>query len=233
MEQQTITTKGKSTPMELARLKSAAEEYKVHKSIFIDPVTEEQLVGFQPWPVFRDEFLADWKSNRRIVTEKEADVHFDRIADESLSELEQIGAPTDVNALVDQVAQTEIDEDDSISITPVATPVAEASAAAPKRRGRPPGSGKLKVVASNDAVPAVAKRRGRPPGSGKKAAVASKPSRKVAAKKKGGNTSAKAQAIVERYVARKWSRKDVIEKLVSQIDGLGVAYASTLYQKFA
>src|SRR5277367_4733290 len=92
--------------MQIARLKAASEEYKVHKSIFIDPVTEEPLEGFMPWPQFRDEFLADWKSNRRVVTEKEADVHFDTLADESLSELEKIGAPTDVNVLVDQVEQT-------------------------------------------------------------------------------------------------------------------------------
>jgi hypothetical protein len=227
--------------MELARLKAASEDYKVHKSIYIDPVTEERLEGFMEWPVFRDEFLADWKSNRRVVTEKEADVHFDRIAEESLSELENIGAPTDVAALAEQVASSEGSDEASDDTLPTATaptaaPVAaEAPAAtAPKRRGRPPGSGKLKVVASNDEAPAAPKRRGRPPGSGKKATVASKPAlKKVAAKKKGGNTSAKAQTIVERYAARKWSRKDIIEKLVSQIDGLGTAYASTLYQKFA
>lgn len=231
MEQQTPT--GKASPMELARLKSAADEYKVHKSIFIDPVTEERLEGFMEWPVFRDEFLSDWKSNRRVVTEKEADVHFDRIAEESLSELADLGAPTDVAALADQVAATQEDESTDETTVPVvaAAPALPVEQVATKRRGRPPGSGKLKVVASND--PVAPKRRGRPPGNSK--ATTSKPARKVAAKKKGGNTSAKAQAIVEKYgpSGRKWARKDVIEKLVSSIDGLGAAYASTLYQKFA
>jgi hypothetical protein len=245
----TETTGSKFSPLELARLKAASEDYKVHKSIFVDPVTEEPLEGFKTWPEFRDEFLADWKSNRRVVTEKEADVHFDKIADESLAELENIGAPTDVAALAEQVAtDSDTDADDSATgpfttQTPheaaqAALQAAAPTATAPKRRGRPPGSGKLKVVASNDEAPAAPKRRGRPPGSGKKAstAKASKPAlKKVAAKKKGGGTSAKAQAIIEKYgpAGRKWARKDVIEKLVNSIDGLGAAYASTLYQKFA
>jgi len=62
----------------------------------------------------------------------------------------------------------------------VVTPEAPAAAVTPpaqetptpKRRGRPPGSGK-KQVAQPPAVQAQPKRRGRPPGSGKKAAEAS------------------------------------------------------------
>lgn len=216
------------TAIELVRLKNASEAYKVHKSIYIDPVSDEQLPGFQAWPEFRDEFLADWKSNRRLVTEKEADVIFDTIANESLSELETIGA-TDVAALAD-VLGTAQDETIGVIVENPTTgePIAVATVVV-KRRGRPPGTAKLKLVASTEA-PVAAAKRGRPPGAKKTAVVKSK---KVAAKKKGGNTSAKAQAIVERYVARKWSRKDIIVKLQAQIDGLGAAYASTLYQKFA
>ncbi len=215
-----------ATPLELARLKSASEEYRVHKSIYKDPVTDEELPGFQTWPVFRDEFLEDWKSNRRVVTEKEADVHFDRIADESLNELETIGTP-DVAALVDEVEKTEQEETIGVIVADPTTgePVAVAVATeAPKRRGRPPGSGKKKAVV---------------PGSRSylrnTEKVLRKVAKKAAAKKKGGSTSERAQAIIEKYgpSGRKWSRKDVIEKLVSSIDGLGSAYASTLYQKFA
>lgn len=235
MEQQ--KTEHKSTPMQLVRLKAASEDYKVHKSIYIDTLTEERLEGFMEWSVFRDKFLIDWKSNRRVTTEKEADVHFDRIADESLAELENIGAPTDVAALADQVAADLPSDEASDEIpVPATAPTAEAPVAtAPKRRGRPPGKAKLTVVASNDDAPVAAKRRGRPPGSGKKATTTSKPALKVAAKKKGGGTSAKAEAIVAKYglAGRGWSRKDVIAKLTSSVKGLGAAYASTLYQKFA
>lgn len=227
----TIAVEKKASQLELARLKNASEEYKVHKLNYIDPVTDEELPGFQTWPMFRDEFLADWKSNRRIVTEKEADVIFDRIADESLTELENIaGATVDVNTVVDEVEKSE--QDDTIGVivagadgVPVAVavgtvPVADAPIAT-KRRGRPPG----KKVATAKVVRKVV---------AKKTKTKSKPKKVAAAKKKSGNsTSEKAKAIVERYVARKWQRKDVIEKLMSSIDGLGVAYAATLFQKFA
>jgi hypothetical protein len=49
---------------------------------------------------------------------------------------------------------------------------AEANGEAPKRRGRPPGSGK-KAAASGEAP----KRRGRPPGAGKKAATKARKSK--------------------------------------------------------
>src|SRR5271157_2151169 len=105
-------TMGRFKPksVEQVRLENAADAWKVHKSIYLDPVTGDPLEGFQVWPVFRDEFLIDWKSNRRVVTEKEADVHFDKIVDESLSELENIGAPTDVAALADQLSQDSTDD---------------------------------------------------------------------------------------------------------------------------
>lgn len=220
--------------LQLARLKAASDDYKIHKTIFIDPVTEERLEGFMEWPAFRDAFLADWKSNRRVVTEKEADVIFDKLADEALTDLENLGAPTDVNALADQAAAAQdSDADDETPVpatAPAATPAAEAPATtAPKRRGRPPGKAKLTVVASND-TPVAAKRRGRPPGKSTRPVT-----RKVAAKKKGGGTSVKAAAIIAKFgpKGRKWDRKDVLVKLQSSIKGLGAAYASTLYQKFA
>lgn len=224
----------KSTTMELCRLKAASDDYKIHKSIYISPVTEEALEGFMEWPVFRDDFLFDWKSNRRVYTDKEADMHFDKIADESLAELESIGAPADVAALAESVASTY--EGQTNDESPEAAMLASDSelksiighastdnvlvdtttskpATAPKRRGRPPGK---KAKASKPA---------------KKATKASKPAKKVAAKKKGGNATAKGQAIVERCQARKWSRKDIIEKLISS--GISSGYAPTIYQKFA
>lgn len=233
MEQAAVADK-KSSQLELARLKNASEDYKVHKSNYIDPVTDEQLPGFKLWPEFRDEFLADWKSNRRIVTEKEADVIFDQIADESLTELETIGVTVDVNVVVDEVEKSE--QDDTIGVIvanpetgePIAVAVGTAPsrlnldtelaarAATPKRRGRPAGK---KVATAKVVRKVIAKKTSKP--------------KKVAAKKKSGSTSEKAQAIIERYVARDWSRGQIIEKLQAQIDGLGAAYASTLYQKFA
>lgn len=223
----TATVERKASQLELARLKNASEEYKVHKSNYKDPITDEELPGFQTWPVFRDEFLADWKSNRRVVTEKEADVIFDQIADESLTELETIGVTLDVNTVVDEAEKAE-QEDATVPLVDAPTaadfdnsPVLSRviTVMVPKRRGRPPG----KKVATAKVVRKVVS---------KKAKSASK-SKKVAAKKKSGSTAEKAQAIVERYVERGWQRKDVIEKLVSSIDGLGTAYAASLYQKYS
>ena len=230
------------------RLENAADAWKIHKSVYLDTVTGDPQPGFQAWPQFRDEFLIDWKSNRRLVTDKEADVHFDKIADESLSELENIGSlPVDVNALADEVVKADYegqtnDESPEAAMLPTASvvvvatgePVVEATVTmgdvpAVKRRGRPPG--KAKVVADRDAlVPAVSVEAGRDETTKSKPAKVAKA--KVA-KKKGVSTSAKAATIIALYQSRKWSRKDIIAKLQSQIDGLGAAYASTLYQKFA
>lgn len=229
---ETSVSDKKASQLELARLKNASEAYKVHKSNYIDPVTEEQLPGFQAWPEFRDEFLADWKSNRRVVTEKEADVIFDNLADESLTELATIGATVDINLVVDGV---EKEEDDTIGVivegeggVPIAvaiegnTVIATANPKVIRKEIAKRRSTSKKVATAKVVRKVVAKKK-----------VVSKP-KKVAAKKKSGATSAdKAKAIIERYVARKWARKDVIEKLVNSIDGLGVAYAATLYQKFA
>lgn len=229
----------KADTLKLARLKAASEDYKVHKSIFVDPVTDEQLEGFLEWPVFRDQFLSDWTNNRRVVTEKEADVIFDRIADESLSELENIGAVADVSDLAEQVAATEEDQDDTSVIvestaSQAAAVVTETAPVAAKRRGRPPGKPKLEVVVSND-TPAPAKKAKSyyVPVSQRKAAKPAKVAKpkKAAAKKKSAAAPSKAQAIVEKYAARDWSRKDIIEKLVAS--GVSAGYAPTLYQKFA
>lgn len=243
MEQQTGEPR-KASALELSRLKAASEDYKVHKSIYLDSVTGEPTEGFLEWPAFRDQFLTDWKSNRRIVTEQEADVHFDRIADESLSELDSLGATADVSALAEQVVQTQEAQDDTIGVIienpttgePVA--VATAPVVAPKRRGRPPGKAKLKVVVSNDTpAPAAAKAKKSYyiPVSQRKVAAKKAP-KKAAAKKKGSSgksTSERAAVIVAWGQSRKWSRKDIIDRMTSQIDGLGAAYASTLYQKLA
>lgn len=249
---------GKDNSLQLARLKAASEDYKVHKSIFVDPVTDEKLEGFLEWPAFRDQFLNDWINNRRVVTEKEADVIFDRIADESLTELENLGSNADVAALAEQVAASEEStEEAQDEVTPatvvepgvvLTTEEAPAAGVAPKRRGRPPGSGKkpkLAIVVSNDTpaaeAAAPAKRKSyyvpvseRKAKAAKPAAKASKPKVKAAAaKKKGKSTSERAAEIVAWGQSRKWARKDIIERMVARIDGLGAAYAGTLYQKFA
>lgn len=241
-------SEAKDNSLQLARLKAASEDYKVHKSIFVDPVTDEKLEGFLEWPVFRDQFLNDWINNRRVVTEKEADVIFDRIADESLTELENLGSNADVADLAEQVAASEEStEEVQDDVTPAAAPIVaavEAPAVAPKRRGRPPGSGKakLEVVVSNDtlteaAAPKKAKSYYVPVSQRKAAkptAKVSKPKVKAAAaKKKGKSTSERAAEIVAWGQSRKWARKDIIERMVARIDGLGAAYAGTLYQKFA
>lgn len=234
----TETTEQKSSSMELTRLKAASQEYKVHKSILIDPVTEERLTGFLEWPVFRDVFLTDWKSNRRVYTAREADMIFEKIANESLSELDRTGAsdvgtdesvttteiPPEVRGVVQEVSQAAVQAVLEAAVKAAKTAV---PAPAPKRYGRGRGRPSSSVKDTSTAP----KRRGRPPGSGKKA-TASKPAMKrVAAKKKGGNATMRAQAIVEKYKARDWPRKDIIQKLI--VAGISSGYAPSVYQKFA
>lgn len=211
-------TKFKPKTYHQVRLENAADAYKSHKSIFIDPVAGE-LPGFQPWPEFRDAFLIDWKSNRRLVTDKEADVIFDKIADESLSELESIGAPTDVNALAEQAVVDAQDDEVADLQQALVAPVATVAVAPTKRRGRPPTA---KVVAAVREVRAAVR--------AVKAVV--KPVRKVAAAKKGGNLSTKAQALIEKYSAKGWSRKDILVKMQGQFD-ITAANAGYYWQKFA
>jgi succinate dehydrogenase flavin-adding protein (antitoxin of CptAB toxin-antitoxin module) len=110
----------------------------------------------------------------------------------------------------------------------ITIPVDEATAA-PKRRGRPPGSGKPKAekVAKvpKEKVPKV-------PKVPTVRAAKKKVAKKVAAKKAdGGSKAEKARGIIAKFGprGRKWERKDILEKLVSQL-GVGPAYASSLYQ---
>jgi hypothetical protein len=49
----------------------------------------------------------------------------------------------------------------------------------------------------------------------------------------GKSKNERAAAIIAWGQSRKWSRKDIIARMINQIDGLGAAYAGTLYQKYA
>lgn len=117
----------------------------------------------------------------------------------------------DVETALAVIEATEQNVTDSLPVvdtTPVAAPVVEtAPVVAVKRKPR----------AVKAAVKAV-----------------KKAPRKVAAKKKSvGSASAKAQVIIEKYAGNDaWPRKRVIGKLQAQL-GMGAAYASKLYQKFA
>lgn len=213
-----MSEKVSGTALALNRLKHASAAYQEYKAIHIDyestgvdPETNinegnHMAEGFKTWPEFREEFLTDWNNNRRIVDEKEADMHFDNVANEALSELDTAGAT--VELVVNGTVVASLDA----SVTEVAP--------AARRRGRPPGSGKAKAVKA--AVIKGAK-RGRPAGTKKVKAQAAK-------KKAGTNVG---QAIVEKYgpAGRKWARKDVIEKLIAA--GISTGYAPSVYQKFA
>jgi len=86
-----MSEKVSSTALKLNRLKYASEAYQEHKRIFteyegtgVDPETgvnegDHMAEGFKTWPEFREEFLTDWTNNRRVVDEKEADVHFENL----------------------------------------------------------------------------------------------------------------------------------------------------------
>ena len=198
----------KMTPIKLNQLKKASEAYAELRSLHTDPLTEEVDGDFPAWSIFRDGFIAEWISNRIIVDEKEADVMFDTIVETAIQEIEAaeaVAASTEVVELTTPVA--------AVTTAPEAVVVA-------KRRGRPPGK---KVEGATPAKKSYYKPKAKGVAKNKK----------VAAKKKSGSSaSSKAQTLVERYVERKWSRKDIIAKLQEQL-GMGAAYAGTLYQKFA
>jgi len=147
-----------------------------------------------------------------------------------LNELDSGTVTIDVAEVADQVeASEELTEADAPALVleheaeasaPVAT---ESEAAAPKRRGRPPGSGKKVAVAKGEP-----KRRGRPPGA--KAKVPKTP-KQAAAKKKGGNKAAQAREIIATWSAKGWARKDIIGKLIERLE-LSPATASTYYQNY-
>lgn len=238
--------------IKLKRLKFATEAYADHKACYTDPVTGEEFPGYKPWDEFRDEFIADWISNRRPINEKEDQVITDKLVDEALGELDALGAPVDLGTVIDTIEQndaatiafdTAVASDEAPKAVPTTTMPVDEATTAPKRRGRPPGSGKPKVIAveANDAgtvelVDAAPKRRGRPPGKAKAGVVKTKPAKvakKAAAKKAGGSNADKARKLIAMYgpKGRKWERKDVIAKLISQL-GLGAATASTYYQNY-
>ena len=237
-----MSEKVSSTALKLNRLKHASAAYQEHKAMFtelegtgVDPESginegDHMAEGFQTWPEFREAFLTDWTNNRRIVDEKEADVHFDTLADEALNELDSGAVTVDVEAVADAVEATEelevASEEDAPALileheAEASAPVAEVPAA-PKRRGRPPGSGKKAAV-----VKAEPKRRGRPPGAKAKTPKV----KQAAAKKKGGNKAAQAREIIATWAAKGWARKDIIGKLKERLD-LSDATASTYYQNY-
>jgi hypothetical protein len=198
------------------RVKKAGEAYAIAKTIHGETSTHTLVAKtaededddvdstFPDWPTYRDNFILDWIGSRIVVTDKEADMIFDRTADEAL-------------AAIEQGEQNQADADAPVvDPAPTVVTVTMGDVPAVKRRGRPPGSGKKSATGVVKATKTVKTK-----------------TRKVAAKKKsGGSASAKAQAIIEKYGSRDWSRKDIITKLQNQL-GMGAAYAATLYQKFA
>ncbi len=217
----------KMTPIKLNQLKKASEAYAELRTLHTDPLTEEVDGNFPAWSIFRDEFIADWTSNRIIVDEKEADAMFDTLVDNAIQEIEAAEATADA-ALPTETIGTETVGAAGSNV------VVMGDAPAAKRRGRPPGSGKkaTETTAPKKSyyVP-VAQRKVKATKATKATKVTK--TKKVAAKKKSASSaSSKAQTLVERYVSRKWERKDIIAKLQDQL-GMGAAYAASLYQKFA
>jgi hypothetical protein len=195
------------------RIKMASEAYQELKSIEGEyDLTAVAIKGnedddgdvvesFTDWATFRDNFILDWIGSRTVVNEKEADMIFERTADEALALIEQTEAASGSEEAAGLAAETANEP---------------APAPAPRKRKtlrenvRPL---RKSVVKSKKTAPK------------KKKAAAAK-------KKSGGTASAKAQVIIEKYAAKDWSRKEIIQKLQDQL-GMGAAYASTLYQKFA
>lgn len=193
--------------IKLNQLKKASEAYAELRVLHTDPLTDEVDDEFPVWSLFRDGFIADWTSNRIIVDEKEADVMYDTIANEALAVIEaaEAGAVS---------TEVEVPTVAAVETAPVEAVVAK------RRRGRPAGA-KVEGATKKSYYKPKAKTE-----------KSTKP-KKVAAKKKStASASSKAQAIVEKYKERAWSRKDIIAKIQEQLE-MGVAYASTLYQKFA
>ena len=85
--------------LKLNRVKQASDAYKELKAIhaatnlseLFPPEAgekDEPNPTLPVWPVFRDDFIEDWTSNRVVKTDKEADAHFDKEAEEALEALE-------------------------------------------------------------------------------------------------------------------------------------------------
>ncbi len=208
----------KMTPIKLNQLKKASEAYAELRTLHTDPLTDEVDGTFPAWSIFRDDFIADWTSNRIIVDEKEADAMFDTIVEKAIQEIETAEA-----------GATAVETEPTAA--PIATTAPEAVVTA-KRRGRPPGSAKaVDATAPKKSyyIP-VSQRKGTKATKAKTAKVTK--TKKVAAKKKsaGGGKMDLARVTVEKFTAKGWSRKDIIARLVD-VNGLSPAYAATAYQK--
>lgn len=212
------------------RIKKASEAYKELQALYADydgdivsqnehEATGETLDGepaeaeaLPDWQTFRDNFILDWMQNRIVVTTEEADEMFERDVNDALEQIESQGS--DSQSTSEPTVASTASEPASTQGESTAEP---AASAAPKRRGRPPGSGKAK--------------------SATKKVVKTKSVRKVVKAKstggrKGTSVASKAQTLIARYQEREWSRKDILQKLQDQLE-IGKPYAATLYQKFA
>lgn len=215
------------------RVKKASEAYKELQALSID--YDESIVSaneadatlhleadayvpeqLPTWPIFRDNFILDWMTNRIVVTEEEADAMFiNDVEAATASDGEQNGGETLVSTSEPAVSSTIPASEPSTTATE-ATPASQ-----PKRRGRPPGTkNKAKQVTK-----AVRKVKAKSKTVRKTKATASRGRKPTSA-------SAKAQRLIEMYQGKGWARKDIIEKLQKQLE-LGAAYAATLYQKYA
>jgi hypothetical protein len=232
--------------IKLKRLKMATDAYKEYKQIHVEypedivesPVcddyqlTDSTDMWYKPWVQFRDEFLVDRELNYRLVDEKEAEVIFNETAENALNELDSM---PDINTIVDDVETQTSDDVDSdpvvemtqsdVSVESV-VPTPAAVVVAPKRRGRPPGSGGKAKTVKTPKVSTTTRRAKRGPVTRK---TVRKTVRKVAAKKRGGSNAERARSLIKSGVGRGWERKRIIEKLVNHLN-IGSAYAASLYQ---
>src|SRR5277367_6506843 len=162
------------TAIKLNQLKKASEAYAELRTLHTNPVTEEVDGIFPAWSLFRDDFIADWTSNRIIVDEKEADAMFDTIVENAIQEIETAEAIA---------TGSEVETPTPVVAT---APTLEVAPVVVKRRGRPAGKLDGRVIIAVDTARRTAKKV--------RKAAAKKTARKVAAKKKsGGSVSSKAQ----------------------------------------
>lgn len=220
------------------RVKMASEAYQILKGISADvsvasieceplvPTEDEaeaqEVVDadeFPSWPTFRDNFLLDWIGSRIVVTDKEADMIFERTAEEALAAIEQAEQNDSETTIIDSTPSSVLTD----TSKPLIVTIGDVPAV--KRRGRPPGK---KVPGSTSYLPITTKTLAKLKAKTARKKYAAKAKKSVAR----GSASAKAQTIIEKYGARDWSRKDIIAKLQTQLE-MGAAYASTLYQKYA
>lgn len=207
------------------RVKMAGEAFKIAKTTndestvsSLDITNGDDEAGevdytFPTWQVYRDNFILDWIANRTIVTEEEAEMIFERDVNDALSVIEagEVGGSTDVE---------------------LGTEITTAVTGAPEAAREVQAQARERAVDNGDGTPAP--KRGRPAGKVKAVKVKKVVKlQKVAAAKKGKSTSERAAEIIAWGQSRHWARKDILERLTTQIDGLGAPYAATLYQKHA